>query len=134
MRVITSVLLKNSLCCLSAVINVMAAYSSDFTVRRYSEFPTAVNRAEGFCRVCHESLNLLHGAWDAGQQLYTIRCHCNVIFNANLHSSDSSQSNTEQSKPETFKGKPQSLKNAHSQSFKDHLVKCECTTILTIFV
>jgi len=40
--------------------------------------------AEGFCRAGHESLDLLHRARDAGQQLDTISCHGDVIFNANL--------------------------------------------------
>lgn len=56
-----------------------------FTVKHHSALLTAHDGAEGFCRVSHESLNLLHGARDAGQKLYTISRHCNVFFNANLH-------------------------------------------------
>ena len=44
--------------------------------------------AERFCRVSHESFDLLHRAGDAGQQLDTTRCYCNIIFNANLHIAD----------------------------------------------
>lgn len=58
---------------------------SNLDERHRLEFLTVDNRAEGFCRVCHESLDLLHGARDTGQQLDTICCHSNVIFNANLH-------------------------------------------------
>lgn len=87
MRVIPSVFAKNILCCFSAVINGIAAYSSELT---------ADDGAEGFCRVSHESFNLLHGARDAGQQLYTISCHCDVIFNANLHTAAIHVSQTRQ--------------------------------------
>lgn len=58
-------------------------YSSDFTARRRLGL-RADDGAEGFCGFRHESLDLLHGARDAGQQLHPICCHRNVVFNANL--------------------------------------------------
>lgn len=58
-------------------------YSSDFTARRRLGL-RADDGAEGFCRFRHESLDLLHGARDAGQQLHPVCCHRNVVFNANL--------------------------------------------------
>lgn len=65
-----------------------------FIVGNRSEFVTAGDGAEGFCRVGHERFDLLHSARDAGQQLYTVSCHGYVIFNANLHTVMTQQSNT----------------------------------------
>ena len=53
--------------------------------RCHSESFTSDDGAEAFFRVGHESLDLLHGARDAGQQLHASCCHCYVILNANLH-------------------------------------------------
>lgn len=40
--------------------------------------------AEGFGRVGHERLDLLHGSRDAGQQLHAVRRHSDVVLDANL--------------------------------------------------
>lgn len=58
--------------------------SHTFIVRRHSQLVTGDDGAEGFSRIGHESLNLLHSARDAGKQLDAISCHGDVIFNANL--------------------------------------------------
>lgn len=39
---------------------------------------------ECFCRVGHESLDLLHSSRDTGQKFHSVSCDCNVILNANL--------------------------------------------------
>lgn len=40
--------------------------------------------AEGFGRVGHEGLDLLHSARDAGQQLHAVGRHRDVVLDANL--------------------------------------------------
>lgn len=71
--------------CFAAGIPDITAYSLEFSVRCHSEFLAADDWAEGFRSISHESLELLHGARDAGQQLYSIGCHCDVILDAYLH-------------------------------------------------
>lgn len=78
-RIITVVFLRNR--CNKG----FAALSTDFSVISYSELLGADNWTERSGRVRHKSFNLLHCARDTGQQLYTISRHCNVVFNANLH-------------------------------------------------
>ena len=73
-------------------------------------FLSAGDGAEGFCRVGHERLDLLHSARDAGQQLDAVGCHCDVVLDANLHTAETqSRSNMVESQQETFK---------HTQEFR----------------
>lgn len=44
----------------------------------------ADGRAEGSCRLCHESFDLLHSARNTSENLQPVSRHCNVLFTANL--------------------------------------------------